>query len=290
MTPFGRALRWLWTAGRRVALVLVSAGLLVVILLGIGFAGPVAGAVLLLWLAVLAAELWLLVRERMGFEGSAWAMLGALAGLVLPPVFIGRAISRSAAGSTVMGIVYFALFLLPVALGIWIAVRRVRRRRARGREVYLGLRAQALAMRPQDLGLTTASNPAAPYGILLESSSAQGGFTLVCFATGDASLYFTHGGGILGGAGHEPVRRAARAFVAASEPFLGLMQRTQTFPLPGPGRTRFFVLTPTGVFTAEASTEDLGKGRDRLSEVFHHGNAVLAALRQLDEGQRGGSG
>jgi hypothetical protein len=307
-TP-GGVLRFLHTAARRLLLVLLSAWIFVVGLLVLGFGGP-AVLFFYLWLFVVLWEIWLLVRGCLSLETYALIVLACLTGLTL--------LSRSVA---LRWIILVAPFL-PTALAIWLILRKVRDRAAgpwpepaahgsrislleviamrflprflrrrpahvapipESAKVYLELRAQALAVRPEEIGVGTKLDQAVPYGILLEAHLEAGGFTLISFLSGDASIYFAGGGGVLGGVGHESVRRAARDFVASASEFLKEMERTTMFPLPAAGRTRFYVLTTGGIFTAEASTEDLGEGRHRLSPLFYKGNDVITELRKLYE-------
>ncbi len=74
-----------------------------------------------------------------------------------------------------------------------------------------GLREMALSMRPAELRLPRDWDPNAPYGIVMDMSIDEVVVTVISFASGDASLYFSTGGGVLGGGGHSPVRDAAKA-------------------------------------------------------------------------------
>jgi hypothetical protein len=153
-------------------------------------------------------------------------------------------------------------------------------------ETYTGLRNMALGLTPQHVGAEASTGAARPYGMLMETGYPKAVVTLATFASGDASLYFSNGGAILGGEGHESVRRAACQFVAASEHFLAIMAETTEYPLPGLGRTRFYVLTAAGIFTAEAGERDLGEGKNELSPLFHGGHRVITALGLIAQAPR----
>ena len=148
----------------------------------------------------------------------------------------------------------------------------------------------ALGLTPESVGVEAEAGPARPYGILMETGYADAVFTLAAFCTGDASLYFSNGGGLVGGVGHAAVRAAASQFVASAERFLPSLAATADYPLPGPGRTRFYVLTTTGTCTAEADQRALGEGRNELSPLFHAGHRVITELRAFGSGRgiRGG--
>jgi hypothetical protein len=106
-------------------------------------------------------------------------------------------------------------------------------------EVYTALRNRALPFKPQQRGLKVSPGATAPFGILMETGYPRAVVTLTAFATGDASLYFsTGGGGVIGGVGHATVRAAARRFVTASQPFLSRMEKPTAFPPPAVERRR----------------------------------------------------
>lgn len=86
-----------------------------------------------------------------------------------------------------------------------------RRKPSRGRaEASRGLRERALAVAALELGLApTAARPRV-WGVVMETGHAEGGATLVVFAEGTTSLYFSNGGGIIGAGEHAIVRTACR--------------------------------------------------------------------------------
>ena len=117
----------------------------------------------------------------------------------------------------------------------------------------------------------------------MEMGHPGGVATLVAFATGDASLYFSTGGGVIGGVTHENVARAARHFVSTAQGYTDGMETVTVTPLPDPGEVRFYLLTPQGPLAAEADEEDLGKRRHELSPLFYAGQEVITELRLTSE-------
>lgn len=107
--------------------------------------------------------------------------------------------------------------------------------------------------------------------------------SLVTFADGSTSLYFSAGGGVIGGGDHANVNQAARAFVAKAAEELEHFQPATDRPLPEEGMTRFYLRTPAGLLTAAAKEVDLGEGRHPLSALFHAGHAVITPLRAVTE-------
>ena len=143
-------------------------------------------------------------------------------------------------------------------------------------EAYLKLRQLAFKTTPANLDITVSPDSQEPFGILMDLSLPQGNATIVAFISGDASFYTSTGGGVIGGISHENVRNAARNFVAAAAKYLDKMAPTAAYPLPEPGRVRFYVLTPKSIFTYEAVEIDLRK--NALTPLYAAGHKVLTEL------------
>jgi hypothetical protein len=54
------------------------------------------------------------------------------------------------------------------------------------------------------------------------------------------------------------------------------MEVTTAYPLPEPGNVRFYVLTPSGIFTHEANEIDLRK--NEFTPLYAAGHQLLNAL------------
>jgi hypothetical protein len=146
-------------------------------------------------------------------------------------------------------------------------------------EAYLRLRRLAHETKPINVGVTQVTDPAdavAPFGILMDISLPQGNATIVAFISGDASFYTSTGGGVIGGIGHENIRSAALKFVAASAKYIDKMTPTTAYPLPELGKVRFYVLTPSGIFTYEAVETELRK--NNFTPLYAAGHQLLTAL------------
>jgi hypothetical protein len=116
--------------------------------------------------------------------------------------------------------------------------------------------------------------------VFMETGYPEAVATLMAAADGTTSLYFSNGGGVIGGGEHEPVRVAAASFLNLASTFVDDMQATETYPLPTEGSVRFYVVHRNGVRTAEAVEDDLGNMRHKLSSLFHQGHEVIAAIRE----------
>lgn len=147
------------------------------------------------------------------------------------------------------------------------------------------MRLRALAGSPTEFGITPVEGV---WGVLMEMGFPEGWATLVALSDGNASLYLSSGGGVIGGGYHEKVKRAASSLCGLAEKLGRVGPVVTAFPTPGPGRIRFYVLTTEGVQTVEESEDELGAGAHRLSPLFMAGHEVITELRQVTEGRGGG--
>jgi hypothetical protein len=121
------------------------------------------------------------------------------------------------------------------------------------------------------------------WGVLMDTGYPEVVATLVALADGTASIYLSSGGGVIGGGPHENINAAARHLVQMANDFISQMSPASEFPLPGAGRTRFYVLTTEGVVSFEAAEEELGAGSHALSPLFFAGHEVITGLRMASE-------
>jgi hypothetical protein len=157
-------------------------------------------------------------------------------------------------------------------------------RAAGGAAAYQRLRSQGLSVQRSAAGIP-APHPDAPvWGLLMEMGFPNGTATLIALADGTTSLYYSGGGGVLGGHGHESVRRATAPMLAEANRLVAQMTPTSTYPLPQAGNTIFYARTDSGVLTGSAPDADLGLGRHALSPLFHAGHGILTELRLASSG------
>lgn len=149
--------------------------------------------------------------------------------------------------------------------------------------VYMNLRQEALAMTPESLGQAGQVHNDEAYGVVMEMGMASSVVTLACFADGDARLYYKTGGGMVGGHGHERVRKAAKEFVLLAQKALPGMTPTTDYPLPESDKVRFYALTPRATLTIETDRQDLGEEPGELSALFYSGQEVVTQMRQVQE-------
>jgi len=152
-----------------------------------------------------------------------------------------------------------------------------------GAGAYQHLRSQALTIDRAAAGIPAPSPDAPVWGLLMDMGFPNGTATLFTLADGTTSLYYSSGGGVLGGHDHEAVRLANAALLTQANRLVARMTPTSTFPLPAAGTTTFYARTDSGIVVGGGADEDLGRDRHDLSELFRSGHAVLTELRLICE-------
>ena len=120
----------------------------------------------------------------------------------------------------------------------------------------------------------------------METGYPEAVATLVSVIDGTASLYFSSGGGIIGGGENARPNAASKKLIRMSEAFLKSMAKAEGVPLPKKGFTRFYAVTSDGLLTLEAREEDLGEGRNLFSPLFHAAHELITEVRRIDEQRR----
>jgi hypothetical protein len=146
-------------------------------------------------------------------------------------------------------------------------------------EVYTSLRTQVLQLKPSELGLSDVDQSTV-FAVLMETAYPEAVATLVAIMDGTASIYFSNGGGIIGGGEHENVRSVCANFIAMAQQFVPQSTLSKTLPLPLKDHVRFYLVTADGVYTLEALADDLGYERHLGSPLFFLGHELISAIRE----------
>ena len=177
-------------------------------------------------------------------------------------------------------IVLVALLLLVVA-GSFIR-RQAAAVRAQDAAIARGHRQRIFERTPDELGLSVPSGE--PLAIVMDVAHPDAIASVVATATGDASLSFSTGAGLLGRNADENVRAAATAFVAEVRNHLPRFSPASELAHPGNGNVRFFVRIASEVRVAEASERALQDGSDSLAPLYAAGQGVIGQLRLTQGG------
>ena len=148
---------------------------------------------------------------------------------------------------------------------------------------YSALRSQILSLKcPQD-GSLAPDKPSNPCAVVMDWGVNSGVATVVAVSDGSASIYYSSGGGSIGG-GYSSVniRDAAVQAVSIASKLQDNVLLTDQFPLPESGGVIFYIVTGGGVFMAKASVELLRANLHPLSELGAAMQAIVTEYRMLE--------
>lgn len=147
---------------------------------------------------------------------------------------------------------------------------------------YSALRAQILNWKCPQASSSPPDTPDNPCAVVMDWAVTSGIATVVAVSDGSASIYYSSGGGSIGGGyGRPAIRNAALHAVSIASKFLDGMQLTENFPLPESGGVIFYIATERGVFTAKASVVLLSKNRHPFSELGNSMQTIITEYRML---------
>jgi len=145
---------------------------------------------------------------------------------------------------------------------------------------FEGLRNMAFSVTPQQLGLSLSTDETVVYGVIMDWEMGGATATTVSYQSGDASLYLSSGGGVIGGGQHQNVSSAAIQFVSVAQTFLDKTTETKTTPLPSTDEVKFYLLTNKGVFVGQEEMRSFEDNSSDWVKLFEEGNNVLGELRE----------
>lgn len=145
---------------------------------------------------------------------------------------------------------------------------------------FIELRNMAFSATPSQLELPILTDQTVVFGVVMDWEMDGGIATTVAYQTGDASLYLSSGGGVIGGGQHESVSNAAKRFVSLAQTFLNKATKTETTPLPTTNEINFYLLTNNGIYVGQDVINNFENNSSDWLQLFEEGNKVLAQLRQ----------
>lgn len=148
---------------------------------------------------------------------------------------------------------------------------------------FEGLRNMAFSATPEQLGLSLPNEKTIVYGVIMDWEMGGATATTVSYQTGDASLYLSTGGGVIGGGQHQNVNSAAKQFVSLAQAFLDKTTKTETTTLPSTDEVKFYLLTNKGVFVGQEQIKKFENNSSDWLKLFEEGNNVLTQLRLTTE-------
>ncbi len=148
-------------------------------------------------------------------------------------------------------------------------------------KAYLGLRGQIFDGTLQRELVPSDFPSGEPWGVVMDWGAGQAVATIVAFRDGTASMYYSSGGGNLGGSQADPnIRAAAENALTVAAKRLNQLRPALDFPIPAQqGQVFFYVLTPSGVYFGEGFQKELGANQHPLSELGDAMQAIVTGYR-----------
>ncbi len=148
---------------------------------------------------------------------------------------------------------------------------------------YEGLRNRAFSVSPEELGLPHSKDKTFVYGVIMDWGMDGATVSTVAYQTGDASLYLSTGGGVIGGGQHQNVSTASKQFVSLAQTFLDKAKKTASTPLPLADEVKFYLLTNKGIYVGQDEMKNFENSSSAWLKLFEEGNKVLTELRITTE-------
>ncbi|GEM_PF-441472 len=143
-----------------------------------------------------------------------------------------------------------------------------------------GLRSMAFSVTASQLGLSLPTDSTIVYGVIMEWEMGGSTATIASYQTGDASLYLSSGGGVIGGGQHANVSNAAKRFVSLAQTFLYKATKIETKNLPTTDQIKFYLLTNKGMYGGQDIMNNFENKSSKWLPLFEEGNKALTELRQ----------
>ena len=147
--------------------------------------------------------------------------------------------------------------------------------------IYEEMRNMAFKVKPEELGLSLSKDKTEVYGIVMDWEMGGGIATTVAYETGDASLYLSSGGAVIGGGQHQNVNSEAKKFLVLAQTFLDKTIEAETTELPKSNEVIFYFLTNNGVRSGKEKMENFENNSSKWLKLFEEGNNVLTELRKV---------
>ena len=148
---------------------------------------------------------------------------------------------------------------------------------------YEDLRNMAFGATQEQIGVNIPANETKIYGVIMDWDVGEGIATVVAFQSGDASIYLSSGGGVIGGSGHDNVKTAAIHFVNEAQKYLRNTKPTDTTPLPGKDMVNFYFLTNKGKYVGQEAMANFENSTSKWLELFNEANNLMSEVRMTTD-------
>lgn len=157
-------------------------------------------------------------------------------------------------------------------------------RQGHAANAFAGLRNMVLEGTRANFGLGPGASPTQPFAVVADWGDAHGATTIVAVADGSASVYYSNGGGSMGGGQkHAAIRDAALKTLELASAALPQMHRTTEYPVAGSGQVSFYLVTDSGVFTVTAAEDEVSREGSPWAALGAATQRIVAEYRRAEE-------
>lgn len=146
---------------------------------------------------------------------------------------------------------------------------------------YEELRNMAFTVSPDTLGLHLSKDKTEVYGVIMDWEMGGAVATTIAYMSGDASMYTSTGGGVIGGGQHQNVSSAAKQLIKVAQTYLDKAVKTETTPLPETDNVKFYLLTNKGIYVGQEVMSNFENNSSKWLGLFEESNIVLTELRKI---------
>ena len=108
--------------------------------------------------------------------------------------------------------------------------------------------------------------------------------TMAAFKTGDLSLYFSSGGGILCGIQHDKVAETVRKTIPLLGALTPQLERSDEMERPEPGEVTFTIITTDGRYRSRLRAMPERNPKDANFQLLALSQGLISELRKASEG------
>ena len=148
-----------------------------------------------------------------------------------------------------------------------------------GVDRYLALREVAFSTHSEDVEVKARPGEEQVYGVIVEFQANNALITAVGFASGDASVYRSSGGGNIGGRGEALVAAAAQSLVKRAQVQLSDLPSVQQYPTPKPGWVCIYALTTKGLRGVEETRAQVEDPKGSLAPLFAGAQKIVSEFQ-----------
>jgi hypothetical protein len=151
-------------------------------------------------------------------------------------------------------------------------------------KLFTSMRNAALSTNPKEIGIKNLpEKEITVFGVIIDMVFDEGIATLVTYQTGDASMYYSFGGGFINGASHIEINKSAKELVSFAQSFIPKAAPTIDKTLSAETAVKFYLLTNKGLFSHEEKIEYIALKDSIWNSLFKTANKVISEINVHSE-------